>query len=275
MNNLLRHSKFALIPNGPILDIGSGSNPFWRANILLERYLSDGSQRPGRLIIDRPIVCGDITDIPFLDRSFVFLHCSHVLEHVEDPEKAIQEIMRVAQSGYIETPSEIHEYIDLNKPYHRWAISIESGVLVFREKDTFQDSHPLVDALRRPANRTAKIIRRSHDRINLIKIFWHKHIDIIVERSDNPIQGFRMNNDFGTIEGDQEDFVVRISKMKIKRMLNKLYPYKLQLDTMLACPICKHRINITKNGIACKNCNIEFPIINGIPIMLKDAARKF
>ena len=85
MNWLYKHYRFATVPKGAVLDIGSGSNPFWRANILMERFLEDDDQRPGKLIHDRPLICGDIHDIPFVDDAFSFIHCSHILEHLEYP----------------------------------------------------------------------------------------------------------------------------------------------------------------------------------------------
>lgn len=41
----------------------------------------------------------DITDIPFEDNSFDTLICIHVLEHIQDDRKAIQEIHRVLKKG--------------------------------------------------------------------------------------------------------------------------------------------------------------------------------
>lgn len=73
MNWFYKHYRFATLPRGAILDIGSGSNPFWRANILMERFLEDDSQRPGRLIADRPIVCSDVHRILFVDKAFSFV----------------------------------------------------------------------------------------------------------------------------------------------------------------------------------------------------------
>ena len=121
VNNLVRHFNFALIPRGPILDIGSGGAPLWRANILLDRFLVDNSQRPGSALIkDRPLVCGDIHHLPFLDKSINFVHCAHLLEHVDDSELAMRELMRVSLSGYIETPSSLQEILILKMPFHRW-----------------------------------------------------------------------------------------------------------------------------------------------------------
>ena len=134
LSNIIRHLRYTSIVKGPVLDIGSGNNPFWRADVLMERFPYDGSQRAGRIIIDRPMICGDVQDLPFTDKSFAFIHCSHVLEHVKSLERAVRELIRVGKSGYIETPSELHEYCDLKTLYHRWAISSEEGILVFREK---------------------------------------------------------------------------------------------------------------------------------------------
>lgn len=272
MNNLIRHLRFALIHRGPILDVGSGSNPFWRANVLMERFLADGTQREGRLIIDRPTVCGDIHELPFLDNSFIFVYCSHVLEHVRFPEKAVSEIVRVGQAGYIETPSEIHEYFDLQKPYHRWAVSDEGDALVFREKSKFVVMHPVIHALRNSKNRTSKILRKMHDKINLIKIFWGKDIDFRVERIENPIEEILMDNGFSRIE-DAREFALNKSKIKLKRLLNSLYRYKVNIDRLLACPDCKSEVIFQANTVLCKNCKKKFPIVNGIPIMLRDAAQ--
>jgi SAM-dependent methyltransferase len=41
----------------------------------------------------------DITDMPFEDRSFDVLYCSHVLEHVPDDRRALRECYRVLKSG--------------------------------------------------------------------------------------------------------------------------------------------------------------------------------
>jgi len=37
--------------------------------------------------------------MPFPDKSFDFVYCAHVLEHVDDPIRACREIMRVGKRG--------------------------------------------------------------------------------------------------------------------------------------------------------------------------------
>ena len=92
--------------NKRVLDIGSGGDPFPYATVLVDRFLAPTTHRHGPLVQkDRPLVIADIHDLPFRDRCFDFVYCSHLLEHVQNPIKASAEIMRVGKRGYIETPT--------------------------------------------------------------------------------------------------------------------------------------------------------------------------
>lgn len=44
-------------------------------------------------------VKADICNLPFADNSFDVVFCNHVLEHIEDDKKAMQELFRVLKSG--------------------------------------------------------------------------------------------------------------------------------------------------------------------------------
>lgn len=48
---------------------------------------------------DRATAQLDITDIPFASGSFDAIYCSHVLEHVENDKRALQELFRVLDAG--------------------------------------------------------------------------------------------------------------------------------------------------------------------------------
>jgi SAM-dependent methyltransferase len=125
------------LPIGPtdvVLDVGSGSGPNLRSNVLCDKFPWDATERHGRAIaLDRPFVVGDAERLPFGDRSFDFVICSHVLEHLEHPERAIAELQRVAPRGYIETPSAAWEQV-AGLPFHRWMVSKRDGTLVFSAK---------------------------------------------------------------------------------------------------------------------------------------------
>lgn len=91
-----------------VLEIGPGHNPFAGATHLLERYVADGHERGGNALLvhtSARLIVGEATVLPFAKGSFDFVYASHVLEHVEEPEQACREIMRVGMAGHIETPS--------------------------------------------------------------------------------------------------------------------------------------------------------------------------
>lgn len=126
---------FKIKPNDKVLDIGSGGFPFPLATHIADLYPEETSHRQERLIKDqRPFYVCDIHKLPFKDKEFDFVYCSHVLEHLADPIKACQELMRVAKRGYIETPTKTSD-IMLNflklKEHHLWHIHKLPGALIF------------------------------------------------------------------------------------------------------------------------------------------------
>ncbi len=127
--------SWKIAPTDVVLEIGSGHNPSPRADVLCERFLSDGVERHDQLPrIDRPFVVGDIFELPFADKSFDFVICAHVLEHLRDPAQAAAELSRVARRGYVETPSSVNEKL-ISYNFHRWYITESDGVMHFRPKD--------------------------------------------------------------------------------------------------------------------------------------------
>ena len=94
-----------------VLEIGSGHNPNVRSDVLCDKFIDDDEQRGGMIVTDRPMVEADGQFLPFADGAFDYVICLHVLEHVEDADLLLSEMMRVASRGYIETPSEIGERI--------------------------------------------------------------------------------------------------------------------------------------------------------------------
>lgn len=85
---------------------------------------------------DRPFTACNIEWLPYRDKEFDFVYCSHVLEHVPDPAMACAEIMRVGKRGYIETPTRTSDII-LNftglPDHHKWHINKLGNTLVFME----------------------------------------------------------------------------------------------------------------------------------------------
>lgn len=48
------------------------------------------------------------------------------------------------------------------------------------------------------------------------------------------------------------------------------------LLAILACPVCKGKLIYKKtlNELICKPCRLSYPIVNDIPVMLEDNAKK-
>lgn len=115
-----------------VLDIGAGINPF-----PLATHLADLNAVLDLTKDSRPFTACDIENLPFHDKEFDFIYCSHVLEHTENPARACEELMRVGKMGYIETPtrtSDIMFNITAMQPPHKWFVSlIGNNTLIFIE----------------------------------------------------------------------------------------------------------------------------------------------
>ena len=85
-----------------ILDIGGGlridpsKNNRNKQHYFIDQYLP----KVKYVILDKvsdynPDIVGDVHDLPFEDNSVDAVICMNVLEHVEEPQKAVKEIYRV------------------------------------------------------------------------------------------------------------------------------------------------------------------------------------
>ncbi len=121
-------------PNERVLDIGGGGTPLPRADVIVDRYLAAGVDRDNQQApVDRRWLAGDVQALPFADHTFDLAYCVHVLEHVNNPARACEELMRVARRGYIETPRRLTEMLH-GHPTHRWLVDVIDGVLVFQRR---------------------------------------------------------------------------------------------------------------------------------------------
>ena len=95
-----------MAPGDRVLDIGNGGDPFPFATILTDRFLKKSPTRSESLVTNgKPFVLADVHHAPFADKSFAYVYCAHVLEVVENPLVACQEIMRIGRRGFIEVPT--------------------------------------------------------------------------------------------------------------------------------------------------------------------------
>jgi SAM-dependent methyltransferase len=100
-----------------VLEIGPGATPHPLATIFLEKTFASEEEliaqsgHVGLLTTEKEMVFykGDV--FPFEDKSFDYVICSHVLEHVEDVPKFLSEIFRVGKAGYLEFPTIYYDYV--------------------------------------------------------------------------------------------------------------------------------------------------------------------
>lgn len=105
-----------------ILEVGGGHAPYQGVTHAVDKFPGDNSQRAGSMVVERGVTFkeGELEAIPFeASPKFDFIYASHVLEHVVSPAKAVSEMNRVANKGYIETPSPLREQIACPIPFDR------------------------------------------------------------------------------------------------------------------------------------------------------------
>jgi SAM-dependent methyltransferase len=120
-----------------VLDVGSGGWPFKRATVLADKYVGSTTHRVEPIARDnRPFYEVDLEKLSFDDKSYDFVFCSHVLEHMDNPGTAMRELMRVGKQGYIEVPTRLSDVM-LNftriPNHHRWHGLVLGATLILIE----------------------------------------------------------------------------------------------------------------------------------------------
>jgi ubiquinone/menaquinone biosynthesis C-methylase UbiE len=91
--------------NKRVIDIGGGlrlskSNRHDASRAWLTQYMDKVDYKVIDKVADyNPDIVGDIHDLPFSDNSLDAIICMAVIEHVEDPKRAVEEIYRVLKPG--------------------------------------------------------------------------------------------------------------------------------------------------------------------------------
>ena len=140
-----------------VVDLGCGATPSPRANVIVDLFVDDDTQRGGASMQsvknDPRLVIADVCNLPFKDKEFDFSIAGHIAEHVEDPNLFCKEVIRISKTGYIESPSRLQEII-AGHLFHKWIIEVENNKLIFIKKHPFFDTlQDLNNFNRRGANK--------------------------------------------------------------------------------------------------------------------------
>jgi len=252
-----------------VLEVGSGGNPYFRSNVLLDAYAETRERHWEPLITDRPTVLGFVEKLPFRDKAFDFVIASHVLEHSRDPEAFLRELQRVARAGYIEVPDAFMERIN---PYldHRLEITVREGRLVIRKKSAHQADSELVELYEHKANAViAGETMRRHPFHFHVRYYWEDTIDFEVLNPEVDINWpVPVSERIGIAPG-----LVAGLKKRILELVRALFSQNrrnrnIRLAELMQCSCCgRAELQWDEAEVACPGCDARFPIVAGVPDM--------
>lgn len=196
-----RFLKFNISPGEKVLDIGSGGEPFPYATHLVDKYPKETHHRYNKLKTNNlPFTQADIENLPFGDKEFDFVYCAHVLEHINIPAKACDEIMRVGKRGYIEVPTRMSDIMcNFTKlpDFHRWYINVVGNSLIFVEYSDYEkrntgDLEFFNMAHSRFNNPIRKMYRKNKDLFSNM-FLWNKSFNYFIFNKDGKLIGYKKN----------------------------------------------------------------------------------
>lgn len=251
-----------------VLEVGSGGNPYFRSNVLLDAYEETRERHWAPLIHDRPTVIGFVENLPFRDKSFDFVIASHVLEHSSDPARFLLELQRVAKAGYIEVPDALMERIN---PYrdHRLEITVRDGRLIIRKKAAWCVDSELVELYE---HRVKKVLTqetmRHHPFEFHVRYYWEDRIEFEVlnpEVDAGWVPPVSEKN--GARQWNPRQKINSLAMKGIRSLFSQRRRNEgIDLLKSLMCPACKStELSMDQEKVCCISCAREFPVRNGIP----------
>jgi len=269
---LLRRVYVPVARNGLVLEIGSGGNPYPRANVLLDDSI-ESYDRWERIVMDRPIVFAEAERMPFRDKVFDFVIASYVLEHTDKPEEFLDELQRVGRAGYIETPNAFSEKI---APYSMHTLELnvdEDDKIIIRKKAAPHPDLELTTQRKKAVgdSRTWMRFIRKHYYLFTMRYYWKESIFYEILNPDyefdwNPVS---LREKFGS-ESLQGSRMRRLFLSMVRLLLRP----RCDIDwlSLLKCIECqstnlRYKGSDQKTGLQCVDCGRVYPIVKGCPVM--------
>jgi SAM-dependent methyltransferase len=251
-----RKTQLGIQPDDLVLEIGSGANPHYRSDVIVDKYLGN-THRYSDLVIDRPFVLADGTRLPFADDAFDYVILFHVLEHVQEPAKFLEEVMRVGKAGYIETPNAIFERLIPYDVHCLEVMDVNHRLYIYQKPTQRHDVYfsELNLITRHPGWR-----KLFYSNPSLFHV-CHQWKDKIGYQICNPSTvPFSVETDSQTAPEEHPRFSIRSLALNILRFLRKFGRRHKILDihSMLHCPTCKLRLQITSDAAKCNTCGHAF-----------------
>ncbi len=254
-----------------VLDVGSGGNPYPRANVLLDAYEDSVERYNAPIIKDRPMAYGLGERMPFRDKSFDFVIASHVLEHTADPASFLNELMRIGKAGYIETPDAFFERINPFR-FHRLEVTDVNGKIVIFKKPEWRPHSEWVDMYERKVKDDQFInYLKKHPAPFYMRFYWQDNIDYEIRNPEidanwplpSGISGASVHNSLSMRLRNRLITIMR--KWFSQTARNRT----IDLLSLLRCPDCysTELQQSTDLSIQCNHCNAKFSDAHGVPVM--------
>ncbi|MBF0434246.1 MAG: methyltransferase domain-containing protein [Magnetococcales bacterium] len=265
----LRRLNLRIPHHALVLEVGSGGNPYPRANVLLDAYEETRERHWDALVHDRQTVLSFGENLPFKDKAFDYVIAAHVLEHTPYPEKFLAELQRVARAGYIETPDAFMERIN---PYrdHRLEVTVRDDGLVIRKKPAWIYDADLVELYE---DRAKSIITREtipwHADDFHMRYFWQ---DTIKYTIINPEVDAAWVPPFSlpdlSVQKMGKKAIFRLLMLNIIRRMFSQNSRNAKLDIvpLMRCPKCylSDLKRASEYDIFCRVCGVKYKIDRNI-----------
>ena len=250
-----------------VLEVGSGGNPYPRANVLLDAYEDTIERYHIPLVKDRPLVFGTVECMPFRDKAFDFVIASHVLEHSVDPVNFLKELMRVSKAGYIETPDAFCERL-IPFRFHRLEVTNDQDKIRIWKKPSWRPHGDVVDLFERKVKDKKFIqLMQKHPEPFYMRYYWQDSIAYEV-----------MNPDVdATWEFPSQIAVPQQTRSKFRDILVYVARWifsqarrnkKIDVLSLLQCVKCNStKLSRTETSLSCVQCGKHYVVRDGIPVM--------
>jgi len=258
ISNLFAWRDIPVKSHDLVLDVGSGDNPHVRADVLCDAHLLDSGERSGKfdLIVDgRPFVFADACKMPFKDKAFDFIICSHLLEHMNNPADLLEELMRVGKAGYIEAPSSLMEKL-YGWSFHRLLIDYEGNSLVIRPKSK-DGKYGIIPEEIKKSTSWERLVK-DNNQCFLVSYFWKNRIEYRIEGA-LPIEKEMKPEDFFAVPSTSLRRRARWWVTKFMRLFVARRGFKI--EDILACPECHAELQIKGGKVLCAQCKISYSVL--------------
>jgi uncharacterized protein YbaR (Trm112 family) len=240
---------------GLVIDIGSGQTANPRADVVVDKYVTDDFERGSPLDLTKPLVVGDGHCLPFANDTFAYVVASHVLEHATDPILFAAELSRIGQAGFIQVPTRQAE-LTFGWPFHPWLIDRVDDTLIFNPRGSLK-AH------------AGDYFHHSFAESTLFQVWFSAHRDVWHHSIHwNGSIAVRVSGDSAAPETAALD--VERARQILPSMGAKAPEGRLR--AALRCPSDQGSLADAAGHLTCSTCGRSYPVAGGVPILLGEAA---